>query len=128
MSSKQVSYSIYVSPSSVKVKIKAKNKLLWFDSDTNKMLEFEGGKLVPVFDLKQKKLVPKVEDVFYTSYQTESQEHEIKEWIKHHGARYGAEIDEEETNRQNIVVKVDKNNTSFFEYAIDRKGFRYEKV
>lgn len=128
MSDRHTSYSIQVLPRSVKVKIKAKNKLLWFDSDKNKMLEFEGGKIVPVFDIKQKKLVPKIEDVFYTTYQTESSEQEIREWIKHHGARYGAEIDKEETNSRNIVVKVDKNNTSFFEYAADRKGLRYDKL
>lgn len=126
--SRHKKYLIDISPKTVRTKIKAKNKLLWFDQDSKKMLEFEGGKLVPFFDMKLKKLVPKIEDVHYVSYKTESNEKEVRDWIDNYGSRLGAEIDKTESNKKEITVNVDEINASVFEYALDRKGFLYEKV
>tara|TARA_B100001778_G_scaffold334491_1_gene346137 strand:+ start:27868 stop:28254 length:387 start_codon:yes stop_codon:yes gene_type:complete len=127
MSHRQTTYLIDISPKQVRVQTKAKNKLLWYDSDENKMLEFEGGKLTPVFDMRFKKLVPKVEDIYYTSYSTESNEQKVIDWMRNYGGRFGAEINKEESSNREIAVDIDSNSSSVFEYALDRQGFRYEK-
>jgi hypothetical protein len=126
--SRTATYVIDTSPRSVAVKVKAKNKLLWYDRDENRMLEFEGGKLTPVFDMEKKKLVPKVEDVYYTSYEMVSKEDDIRFWIRNYGARYGAEINFYESSNRGIAVDVEELNRDVFEYALDRSGFRYEKL
>jgi hypothetical protein len=92
------------------------------------MLEFEGGKIVPFFDMKKKKLLPKVEDVYYTSYKMVSKEDDIKSWIENYGARYGAEINSYESSNRGIAIDVEELNRDVFEYALDRSGFRYEKL
>lgn len=125
--SRHKTYLIDISPKMVRTKVKAKNKLLWYDQESKKMLEFEGGTLVPVFDMKLKKLVPKIQDVHYLSYTNESNEKEVRDWVINYGTRLGAEIDRIESNKREIVVNVDIRSAPVFEYALDRKGFRYEK-
>lgn len=127
MKIRQTIYKIDISPKTVRTEQKAYNKLLWFDQDSGKTIEFYGGQLIFVFDIEKKKLVPKVEDLYYIAYKSESIEQEVRNWIKNYGSRYGAEIDIRDTNNREIVVNVDSINDSVFEYALERKGFRYEK-
>lgn len=108
-------------------KKKLNNKLLWFDSDSNKMLEFEGGKIVPFFDMRQKKLVPKIKDVHEVAYELTSNKEEIEEWINNVGSRYGAQISQQESSNRSVAINIDNHNADLFEYALDRKGFKYDK-
>ena len=124
---KQKTYLIDIVTKQVKVKVKAKNKLLWHDQYSNKMLEFEGGKIVPVFNMRLKKIIPKIEDVYYTNYSKKSNKKEIVDWIKNYGSRLGAVINNYESSNKEIAVNVDYNNSSVFEYALDRQGFSYNK-
>jgi len=120
-------YIIDISKKQTPIKEKVNNKLLWYDSDNNKMLEFEGGKIVPFFDIRKNKLVPKVEDIYTVKYELMSNTKEIEEWLKNYGSRYGAQINLEESSNRGVAVNVDKHNTDYFEYALDRKGFKYNK-
>lgn len=120
-------YIIDISRKQMPVREKVNNKLLWYDSDKKKLIEFYGGKIVPVFDIKNKKLMPKVEDIYTVKYELKSNTKEIEEWLKNYGSRYGAQINLEESSNRGIAVNVDKHNTDYFEYALDRKGFKYNK-
>lgn len=119
-------YLIRIETKPIQVRVKADNLLTWFDSDKNEIVTFRGGKLVPVFDYEQKKIKPKVEDVYEYKYENRSNREDILNWVKNYGSRYGLDLNQSDSDNKYIATETDISNASIVEYVLDRSNFSYE--
>lgn len=114
------------------VKEKVVQDLLWYDSrekDISKRLKkYRGGRLVHRYDPKTKSPKVDVVDMERTTYQSKSNEHDIRGWIENHGGRYGVDINEHESSTKGIAIDFDRSLLDLIEYSLQRHGIEYHDI
>lgn len=121
-----VTYLIQIENKNVAIKQKAINKLVFHDYDTGRLLQFEGGRLAFDHNPETGRLEPKVEDLYVIKHENRSNEDDIRDWIRNVGGRYGADFNALESDNKTVAVDIENQNQDIFEYALDRKGLRYD--
>lgn len=101
------------------------NDLLWFDPVEKVLKNGKGGVLVYKFNMKEKRLIPEIEDLKVISYTTQSNKNIIKNWIESNKNLFDIEIDQEDSKNNIIVINVKDEEESEIMDLLDRAGIRY---
>jgi len=114
-----------VETKSVRVEKDYKRDFLWFDAENKKLKKFNGGSLQFDFDLKTKKLVPRIEDVKNVFYEQQNNANRIRSWIKANETILDIELNERESGAGIIAVDVSDGQELFVKSMLDRLNIRY---
>lgn len=107
---------------------KVENSFLWFDSKENKMKKFSGGKMQFVWDTKEKRLIPKIQDAYEKKWEFSSNKEAVEMWVGDVGRRMGVEVNLEESSNKGLAISVDDADLLSVKYALDRYGIRYSEI
>ena len=125
---------------SVTVKEKIETPHLWFDNKNNKMWTFYGGPPKFEWNQKLKRTIPRVEwddkkerwkckdEIFRSKIKIETNEKDIRKWIKEIGKKVGAGINKEESNSKGIAINVENVNVQMLEHSLDRHRIEHEDL
>lgn len=115
-------------PVEIRIKQKIDRTHLWFDFVANKLLSFQGGKLVFAWNQEEKRLLPKIEDAYETVKQMTNNRRLIEKWIDQVGNRIGIEVNAEESSNKGISIDINDSDRNLVEHALDRYGIRYSEI
>ena len=122
---------VYCQLSSQQVKTKLERQLLWYDTETKKMCEFHGGRLIFAYGydpgVGRNRLMPKVEDVEIIQNKVASNANEIKNWFDSFVDEFNSDIDiaEENYNEGWIEFDVPENEMGRFITVLDFQDVNY---
>lgn len=110
------------------VQTKISKKHLRFDVEENRMLEFVGGKIITAWNEKTNCFEPKAIDAYVISKQKTDNRQYVQKWVNDIGARYGVEVNRDESINKGLAIDVDPENIAMVESALDGYGIRYSEV
>ena len=99
-------------------------KLIWFDSQNNKMLEFKGGELKFDYDYKNNKTKVSASTIKTNKTIIENNKIDIQEWVDNNAEEFSLEVIN--VDERNVVIQFPEKQINIVEESLYNNRFRYE--